>query len=577
MGVLRSSTSSRIASERVFAAVIAVAIASCGSPARVHRPGTLSGRARPSAPLSECEGPRVCVIARLDEAARAMEVTLRIDPAALPRDREEVRLVFRSDPFGPRYVEEFVQILDRPAWPVSLGRVEEPTEIRYRVALDFLDRARPAHGRESISWPRPGGWHLTGKTFLPDVVVDGEPAVVAATLRIDTGDLPIFSAAGDRALFDAPSLSRLADEAYEVGPMRSVRREVGSTALLVAASGEVNERALEAAADVLARSLAAWSQRLGAPPTDSVFVAIHSFDEPRSCERLGSSLVQIDPSGVPSDPIYGWTDRAIHELGDLWTPGTRRIPETWLRDGVTDYLAATVASEIADSDRASFARVMMRSHARYAAEADRRTIAHETNGGRWSNDAGLVAGFCLDVQLRESGSSLAAVVRTMLTREESELGAEALFEDLAAVSPSSASYLEALLATEGAFSIDGCLERFGFQAREVSYQGYSDHALSNDVLGGVSIAPLLLAEGFEISAVSEGSHFEAGDVVTAIEGHPVADLDDVGWAIRDLAQSARFHASVRRRGESMQMELTVPWIDDDRREERAYVELAPAP
>lgn len=499
----------------------------------------------------------MCALARLDADASAIEVTLRIDPDALPEPRHEVSLAFRADVLGPRS-EEHVTMLDGASWPSSLGAVSEPVTLRYRVRLDG------AAAMPGASWRRPGGWHLTGKSFLPDVMVDGRAVDVPATLDLDVGDRPLFTAAGpDRRLFDAASLRRLADEAYEVGPLTLVRREVGSTVVWTGTSAEEAER-LDGVADVLARALASLGRRLGPPPTDGVLVVYHPVDAPPWAERLGASIVVARREGLPGDALYG-TGVALRELAHLWTPGTHANAEAWLSEGVTEYLAIVTAAELSGAPPSSIARVVLRRHRARAADAPPR-----------SREVGLAAGFCLDAYLRESGSSLGAALRTTLDRDADEpLGAEALIEDLAAVSPAGASYLAALLASDAGFSIDECLERAGFRAREVSYDGLGDRAIVIDVLGIDGLRPFDGAQAFEVDAADEEAALAAGDVVLEVNGAAVGDLDDVAWVLRDARPGERVHVTSRRRGERRSTELTVPELGEDAREQRSYVELVP--
>ncbi len=585
--------------------VLSLCLAGCASAPRARRPGTLSARERPmpassthaGCELSSTDEPRACAIAVLDSTAGVMDVALRIDPRALPEKRRRVTLAFRQRSFGPRYAEDFVQVIESfgagsecrrsdssvrcaalaaragASWPMQLNAVREPVEIRYRVALDEYERARPRQGRTGVSWRRPGGWHLTGKSFLPDIYVDGERVDVPATLRLEVGSVPLWTAAGgDRRLFDAPSLGRLADEAYEVGAVFATRRDAGQTDLFIVQSAEQDDAALEATADVLARAIAALTARLGPPPTNGVLFAFHRVEEPAWSERLGSSLVHVGAEGLPRDPLYSLAPM-MRELGRLWNPGSHTISEDWLAEGVTDYLAVQTAAELTSAPPIATARVVLRSHARYARGAREQTLRNAANGGRWAYDAGLVAGFCLDAHLHESRSSLGAVLRTTLSRDEDRIGVETLLEDLAAIAPSSASYLEALLATQGSFGIEDCLERFGFSTRDVPFEGFSDRTLSSEVLGVLALGPFTHSQSFLVQDVVEGSLFERGDVVTSIEGHRVADLDDVAWALRSLSPGDRYRVSIRRRGVSETLQLAFPALDASRREARRYVEL----
>jgi hypothetical protein len=538
MGVHRSSTSSWLAIE--IAALLILTIG-CGGPSmRVRRPGTLAARPRPSQPAEPvCAADRLCAMATFD--GDAIDVTLRIDPALLPQGEHELSLTFSDAALGEEYARELRE-----------GIGELGPEIQYRVEL----------ARARASWRRPNGWHLTGRSFLPELLVDGERIDLPSTLVLDTGELPLWTAAGEEHAFDADSLARLADEAYEVGPLFTERVDVGSTVLTVASS---EETALEPAADILSRALRALTVRLGPPPAETLLYVFHAGED-GTFERLGSSITVR--GALPTDAITAHA--AIAELVHLWNPGPHTITEAWLGEGVSDYLVVAAIADVIEAP--SIASVAVRAHRRYRdSGVGERTLRDESPAAR---DAGLALGFCLDGHLRESGSSLGAVLRTMLTREERELGAEAFLEDLAAISPSSASYLEALLVTEGAFAIDDCVERAGFRAREVSFEGWNDTALQ-ELLGLTVIEPLVHAQGFEVREVREGSQLAAGDLVLEVEGVRTADLDDVAWALRNTRAGQHARVVVRRNRETEGLSIEVPALDDDQREERAYVELAP--
>lgn len=531
-------------------ALIALIAIGCGSTVRTRRPGTLSVRPRPSQPAEDpCASGRTCAVASLD--ADAIDVTLRIDLSVLPEGHRQVELAFREDTLG-EYAEEL------NATPLEIeGTV---AVARYRVELERVERGET---RAGSSWRRPGGWHLTGRSFLPAILVDGAPIDLPATLVLETGELPLWTAAGGRErAFDAEGLSRLADEAYEVGPLVTERVEVESTVMIVASSEQAS---LEQAADILGRALRSLSVRLGPPPAETLLYVFHGSEGETKLDRLGSS---ITVSGSPPEDAIR-AHAAIAELVHLWSPGAHTIAEPWLEDGVSDYLVAITLAEILEQPFVP--HVALRAHRRYAEIAAEGTLRE---GGPWARDAGLALGFCLDAHLRESGSSLGAVLRTMLTRDEVELGAETLLEDLAAVSQSSASYLDALLATQGAFAIDDCVQRAGFRAREVSFEGWSDAALE-ETLGLVAIEPLVHAQGFDVREAREGSQLAVGDVVMEIEGVRTANLDDVAYALRNARPGQRVRGVVRRHRETEGISIEIPALEDAQREERAYVELAP--
>ncbi|HJL16903.1 MAG TPA: hypothetical protein RMH99_14660 [Sandaracinaceae bacterium LLY-WYZ-13_1] len=560
---------------------LAVALAGCGgSSAPTARPGTLSARRHPAEPahrtrcaeLPPTDAPRVCAVAALDPEAGAIEVRLVIPPEVLPEDRAEVQLRFRERCFGERYAEDFVEPLSHDAWPATLGAARATVELRYRVRLDSREGGAPG-ARGGLSWRRPGGWHLTGQSFLPDVWVDGEAVEVPATLLLETGDRPLWTAAGrDTRLFDAESLTRLADEAYEVGPLTTTRREAGDTTLLIGTSEEAGEARLEALADVVARAFEILDDVLGPPQADAILYAYHPIEgDERWAERLGASLVQVGP-GLPADPLYGQGAVTLRELAHLWNPGRHVLVEDWLEEGVTDYLAVKVAATLSGATARQTARVILRRHRAYAANADGRTAGEPSPGDApWPTDGGLVAAYCLDTHLQRAGGSLEVALRSVLGRGEETLDAEDLLEELAAIAPTSASYLAALLSTRDAFAIDDCLERAGWSLREVTFDGASDHSLAVDVLGAPALRSHAHTQSMEVETAADGSALETGDVLRRVHGHPVAELLDVAWALRDVPPGEPFEVELRRAGEARAVELTLP--EDLSRAPRDYLEL----
>lgn len=525
---------------RLSCVLLALAALSCGR-AAVRTARTDDGlRARDPAPASGtgcdlgAEEPRLCAVATIDADAGIADVTLHLDPAALPPHRREVTLSFDA-PIEPE-----------GRWP-ELGALPQAVELRYRVALDS---GAPSPVR---SFRRAGGWHLRGRSFLPELKVDGAISDTPATLRIDAGARPVWTSAGERRVVDANSLGRLADEAYEIGALTTTRREVDGTTVWVA-TGETSAEGLERAADVLARALGSLSERLGPPPTDGILVAFHA-SEASFTERLGSTVVQASPLGASHDLLFDAGEPALRELVRIFVPGAHG----WLEDGIADYFTALVIAELAGAPPESVARVILRAHRRYAT----------ANGEAWTRDAGLVVGYCLDGHLRETGGSLGAALRTTLAREDSALGAEAFLEDLAAVSPASAGYLAALLEGEGAFAIDDCLERHGLEAREVAFEGGSDAALEAAFGSWTATA---LAQAFRVIEPAEGSPFEPGDVVTDVNGVRVAEPSELAWAMRELRAGDRVRVGIRRRGEPHIVELVAP---EAPREERSRIELTP--
>lgn len=532
--------------------LVAVASTACGATPQTTRPGTLSARRRPppsaDAPIPSCEdldpgnaGARVCAIAEIDIESGLVDVFLRLEPDALPEGRREVTLV-RGDTSE------------------SLGRVEEAAEVRYRVSLE---------GSEG-SFRRSGGWHISGRSILPEVYVDGERVVVPATLLLEVGDAPLFTSAGsEQRVFDAPSLERLAHESYEVGPLAMTRRDVDDVTLWIGSSG-LPDGALESAADVLSDAYRRLRDHLGPSSTDTVLITLHASEDATFAVRDGSTVVWSVP---PDADLRAELASRLRPLAHLFIPGSHSIEEAWLREGVPEHYASRTANELLGGQDDAFARGVVRSFGRYAASAEGRTLRSVDDA--WVVDAGSVAGFCLDGTLRESSSSLDAVLRRALARGDEAVSTETLLEDLAALAPAAAGHLAALVETTGAFAVDVCFERLGLSPRETTFSSWSDAAL-NEALGVVVSSEAQTLPMLRIDEPSEGSPLRAGDLLMRVGGHAVAQAIDVAWALREASAGDRVELHVYRVGETHLLSRVIPELSDSARTtERVYLELVP--
>lgn len=152
---------------------------------------------------------------------------------------------------------------------------------------------------------------------------------------------------------------------------------------------------------------------------------------------------------------------------------------------------------------------------------------------------------------------------------------EALLEDVAAVATSAANDLQVRVGTHGAFGIDECFERFGFEVRPATFEGPTDRALVLDVLGIGGLRTATHTQSFDVTAVREGTPLEVGDVVLQVEDHPVADLADVAWALRNVNVGERFAIRLRRDGEEQVVERVRPKLGAGAVAQRTYRELVP--
>ncbi len=502
--------------------LLALALAGCGASARPARPGSLVARRPPHEPSSAwCQGlpghsGGTCAIATLDAEAGSVEVLLRIAPEALPAGRTQVEV--------------------RGGGEVR-ARERDVTEVRYTVALD----GAPAPG---ASFRHPAGWHLAGSSFAPEILVDGVAVDVAATLLLDVGEAPVLSSAGPGArVFEAASFARLAEESFEVGPIALGRREVEGTTLWVGGTGR-GDGELEVAADALGEAYRALVHALGEGPSDSLLVVLHRPEAEPWGERRGTSLVYAVPPS--EDPEAALAD-ALRPMVELFLT----TEDPWIGDGVVTYLATRVAIERLELDDGALSRQMLRAA---ATEEDR----------------GVLAAFCLDGYLAERRSSLAA---TLARARGAPLTTDAILSDLAAISSGAASYLAALLEPGAELSVDECLERQGWRAEPAELEGPTDSAL-RDALAVASWHPLEGVPALRVGTTAPGGPLQRGDHLLGVGAHRVGSPDDVAWALRELAAGSEVVLDVRRRGERVSIDWTVPDLATVERAARPHVALA---
>jgi len=463
------------------------------------------------------DGDRVCAIATVDAARGTVQVLVRVEPGVLPSERSEVLLSWAHGEHT-----------------ASLGAVEEAVEHHYAVTL--VSREAPGQ-----SWRHAAGWHLSGASFVPEVLVDGQPLDLPATLLVEVGQDTLFTSAGPgHRLFDAPSLTRLAGESYEVGGIMMTRREIDEDTLWVGATGR-SDGELEVAADTLASLYRRVHDELGDGPTASLLVVLHAPGDPESrpwAERSASSLTFLVP---PSDDIGVRIAGALRPLVQLWFAGGS---PAWVAEGLPEYLATRVALEELDLPSEALARTV---------------LGHSTQPAN-PVSSGLLTSFCLDTFLRERGSSLAAVLRSSSTvpgrSPDAVLTVESLLPDVAAISPAAAGYFAALAGEQEPYGIDPCLERLGFHAEPAPFEAAPLEnfraALGIEAWSALERLPML-----RVNSVSEGSAFETGDLLWQMEAVPLAVPEDVAWALRGAAAGDEVVVELRRRGERVTERVTL--------------------
>lgn len=499
---------------------MAVALWGCGAAVPpAARPGSLvARRPAPGQSAPACQD-RACATATFDAEAGRFAIAVRVEPSALPAERARVEV---------RCGDEVH----------DLGAVSEPAELRCEVALE----SRVAPGE---SFRHPAGWHLAGRSFVPSLTVDGAAVDVPATLSLDVGEAPLYSSAGPgHRVLDAPSFARLAEESFEVGPIALTRRDVVGDTLWIGGTGR-GDGELEVAADAIATAYRELVELLGDGPASSLLVVLHRPDGPAWEERAGATVVWALPA--TDDPELAIA-AALEPLVGLFL----RSAEPWLAEGVVSYLATRLGLEQLGFDRPALAR----------------QVVDRVSAG--DAPPGLVAGFCLDRDLGESGGSLAATLRGA----RPELTTEGLLADLAAVSPAAAGHLAALLGTGEEPSLDPCLERAGLRIQTDELDAPSSDAW-REALGVADWDASARVPALRVSEAGPDAPLADGDLLLAVAGQPVATPEDVAWALRDVGAGRPVRLEVRRRGRRAEVDWTAPDLSAAERAVRPVLRVVP--
>lgn len=508
--------------------------------------------------------PSLCVRARL-RGEGWLDVAMHIEPGALASARAwRFRFTHAAhpaptlrDPRGRRF---------------GGGPIPRALRLRYRVQLP----AGPP--RPGSTFRRPGGFHLMGHSFLPRLEVDGSEPSLSVVLVMDVGGRPLWTAAGgERDLFEASSLRRLAEETYEIGYLSVRRRRVRGTELIVGTSGAAAAGALDRLAGMLERAMRFFVAELGPPPVESLLFVFHPTGDADFADRRGASVVWARPEGLPRELLYAkpsWA-RALVRLWtspDLDAASLAQHPhDTWL-DGLNEYLALRGVAEVALSPRETVPRLLYRTHERLLSAA-----ALHDRPGPPGHEAGATTGklisFCLDGDLSSAGSSLTSVLRGLLRRRDESLDTARLLQHVAAVHGPSASYLEALLLSRRPFLIDDCIERVGFELSKSVERLLDDDVVERSILNVDETDPVEATLAVRVTGAGPGSRFRAGDVLLSVAGYRVGQVRDVAYALRAHREGETFEVRLQRGGESKTLELTLPATDPELRQATTYVAL----
>lgn len=512
-----------------------------------------------------------------DAATPGLHITLDLDAAALPAG--EVALRWRSKYLGPDYAAQAVTLDTGQPWPTALeADAEGHVRLDYTVRL-HVDLATTPFGRGGIHFPITGGWHLLGRSFLPDLFVDDAAQDVPARLRLDASDVHWASAAGLGVHEQSATSIRLADRFFTVAETLAsseVAAGRGETPVVLV-SPDYDQAQLDAAALFTERAITHLEERLGPLPASQLVAAFYQVDasEPPWGSGLVDSVVQTGPP--PGSPTTTASSVYVHELVHLWLPGRYVVAEDWLEEGFTDYLTVRAMADLTGASALDTARVLLRSWQAYAATIGSDAIVDAERSGRFPYDAGMVVAWCSDTHLRAATQGqieLDDVMRDLLSEAGSERLTHAdLVAAVAQADPAVAQSLTGWLTQAGPIDASTCAGPAGFEVENLTWQGLTPRALAVDWLGIHGLSEHAKLTRFTVTAASDDSALQAGDEVLSVGGYGVANLADVDRALRDAEPGSPIAVVIERSGEQVQLELSVPAQDWGERAMRHYVGL----
>lgn len=501
----------------------------------------------------------------------AVDVRLVLDPRRAPGAPEPFTLRFREAYVGADHLADRVRV--DPAHPWPAGPVSARATVRYRVTLP-ADRRHDRYGVGGISFTAPGGWQLVGRDLIPDVWRGDAPAMAPSRLYLESarpGETPV-TPAGPGPL-DSDSAIELADRTFAVGRFATRAGRWSERPVTVATAADAAP--LDGYLARVIDGLGAIEQRLGPYPGARVLVMHHALDAGDWGTSYVETAVQSSPR-IPTTAHDRFTGVLVHELVHLWWPGRRAIPDRWMAEGLTDYVTLQVMAAATDASPRRVARLVERAHRAYAAGAEGRTVA---DGGRdrWSYDAGIVVGYCLDGVLAEAGAAPVsrAMAALIADADAGPITADRLRAALAAAAPAAGEALDRLISTRGPIDLAPCLARGGFARALVEAPMPTPRAVAVDTLRVLGLTAGAKVDAFRVEKTAPGASLAAGDVITTVAGEPVADLDDVALALRALAPGDDFEVIGLRDGHPLSVALTLPTLPDDQRPVRRLTRVVP--
>ena len=536
--------------------------------------------------------PRSCV--QFDagfEGEATMGVSISIPPALVPEGGGALTLRFRPSVYGRGYAQRYALRVDehgtKTAWDPTVPL--SPDGARAGLLLDLSYHAKsPRHGAHHHSAPIPAGWHLQGRSFIPDLLLDGEPWIVPVCLRLRGPGEPgapedpvaqsiVSSAPGSQGSYHGPDFRRLANATWLLGGFDERSRVValsgGRSISVTVASPDWSAATLDSVMALARRALQEGDRLLGPPDTDRVLITgLLGAQHTLGMNNGGGMLIRSPdhPHGTATTPV-GYV--IVHELMHNWSPGSRVVRPLWMREGFTDALAIKVASAV-DEIPAQVADRGWWRLLRLAISTGKGLRIADARGAR-AYQAGAALAYCLEPAL--PGGDFVALFR----RARAAFGPDETFSayDLADLvqdeAPMAADALRTWPEAVDALDLEGCLAGHGLREQEEVFRGIEGRSLAVEVLGATSFTFSSKEQGFVVRRPRPGSIFQAKDLLRRVNGTWVAHLADVDWALRDVPPGEGVNLEVLRGGALLELRLDMPEVDALARTKNRYLRLVP--
>jgi predicted metalloprotease with PDZ domain len=308
-------------------------------------------------------------------------------------------------------------------WRVPAG-TSRPIHLQYNVLIHH-DQGHFPHWYEAAYAKREcdctvfvGGALFIGATDLKSTeitFVRPVPATPAArSPRPWLIVTPWDTVAGHPDTYRAADFEELAQVAIAVGKMLTETVQIGATSVTIAMSRAIPD-GIPLFRDATANYLNEITRLVGpAPRGHFVIIANLELFTGGGAFIRSASMVFDKPPGRSSLPFWGHI--VSHELLHLWNGRGvlyADADEEWFKEGVNDYLSRMIQVHTGDMTPDAFMEVLSEQYRTY--QADPHTVSLRTSGADKMNqeatvyDGGFLAGFVLDVQIREASRGRAGI------------------------------------------------------------------------------------------------------------------------------------------------------------------------